>query len=63
MPLGDIMKNPEMKAIVLKYLPEIEAHPSYSMGLSYSLGDIKTAVDFSTQSAIDKIVAELKELE
>ena len=62
MSLGAIMNNPEMRAVVLKHMPNVESDPRYSMGRSYTLGEIKYEISASQREALEKIIVELNAL-
>jgi hypothetical protein len=62
MTLGQIMKDPELRDIVLKHIPDVESDPRYSMGRMYSLNDIKYEVDSAMRAKIELIIADLNAL-
>ena len=62
MTLGQIMGDPEMKAVVLRHMPDVESHPRYSEGLSYSFDTIKYEVGSDLRALIESVVADLNKL-
>ena len=63
MTLGQIMDVPELRAVILKHLPNVESDPRYSMGKMFNLNDIKYEVDSSLRELIDKAIADLNAVE
>lgn len=62
MTLGQIMNNPEMKAVVLNNIPDVESDARYSMARMYSLNDIKYEVDSALRAKIEAIITDLTAL-
>ena len=62
MTLGQIMDDPEMKAIVLRHFPEVESHPRYYEGRMYALDQIRYEVSADQRAVLDKIIADLQKL-
>ena len=63
MTLGTIMKDPEMRAVVLKHIPNVEADPRYPMGTSYTLNEIKYEIDGAQRELLVKIIDDLNALQ
>ena len=62
MTLGRIMDDPDMKAVVLKHMPNVESDPRYSMGRSFTLNEIRYEISASQREMLEKIIAELNAL-
>ena len=62
MTLGQIMDIPELKAIVVKHLPDIESDPRFAMGRSLTLEKIMFMLPGPLKSIVDKIADEFMSL-
>ena len=62
MSLGRIMSDPDMRAVVLKHMPNVESDPRYQMGKPYPLGEIKYQISAAQREVLEKIIVDLKAL-
>jgi len=62
MSLGAIMDDPDLKAVVLKHMPNIESDPRYHMGRPYTLNEIKYELSASQREILEKIIGDLNAL-
>ncbi len=61
--IGDLLDNPDTKAIVAKYLPDVVNSPQIDMARSMTLRQIQSyAPDTITDDLLAKIEADLKKL-
>ena len=59
-PIGDLLDNPEAKAVLAKYLPEVVASDQLDMARAMSLKDIQSyAPDQITDAKLAEVDAEL----
>jgi len=59
-PIGDLLDNPETKAVLTKYLPEVVASDQLDMARSMTLKDIQAyAPDQITDAKLAQVDAEL----
>lgn len=55
-PIGDILDNPDAKAVVEKFLPGFSAHPQIDMARSFTL---KAVQSFQPDMITDEILAKI----